>query len=313
MILQLNLKYSNIVQQRVELFNFRNIECQKTFYNLTSETSKLSKCFINDELFSTQAKKWKSTINSFFHKSFKKIRVTNKKKVTELSILFDERSKLKIKLSEKVDDEELDNEIDEIESKIALICAEDNAKQVTDNFKTLSGEHGSVNTNGMWKMKKRIFPKNGPSLPSCKKDSHGNLITDPNELKSLYLDTYNHRLRHRPIKENLEHLMGLKETLWSLRLDLSKLRKSNPWSNDHLNKVLGQLKPNKARDPHSWINELFKEGVIGTDRKSSLLIMVNKIKDSVTFPEFMEWANITSIYKGKGEKTDLKTTGGYLL
>ena len=89
MILELKLKYSNIIQQRVELFNFRNIECQKTFYNLTSETSKLSKCFINDELFSTQAKKWKSTINSFFHKSFKEIRVTNKKKVTELSILFD--------------------------------------------------------------------------------------------------------------------------------------------------------------------------------------------------------------------------------
>ena len=41
--------------------------------------------------------------------------------------------------------------------------------------------------------------------------------------------------------------------------------------------------------------------------------MVNKIKEMVTFPEFIEWANIYSIFKGKGVKTDLKMTEGYLL
>ena len=39
---------------------------------------------------------------------------------------------------------------------------------------------------------------------------------------------------------------------------------------------------------------------------SSLLIMLNKIKTEITFPEFMELCNIVSIYKGRGERMDLE-------
>ena len=83
-----------------------------------------------------------------------------------------------------------------------------------------------------------------------------------------------------------------------------------PWQVYELDRVLSKLKPNKARDPHGWINELFKSGVMGQDLKSSLLTLVNKIKSNVSFPEFMEWCNITSLYKGKGDKLDLKNDRG---
>ena len=75
----------------------------------------------------------------------------------------------------------------------------------------------------MWSLKKKMFPKNAKVLPSCKKDCNGQIITQSDQLKVLYLETYKHRLRHRPIKNSFAQLMQWKEKLWNLRLKLVKL------------------------------------------------------------------------------------------
>ena len=162
----------------------------------------------------------------------------------------------------------------------------------------MSGPEEKLNSNGMWNLMKKVFPKNAQSLPVAKKNMKGQIISNPEALKELYLDTYVHRLRHRPIKTEFLELKQLKETLFSLRLKLAKLRKSKPWTENELDKVLKSLKKNKARDPHGLINELFKEGIIGTDLKDSLVSLLNGIKKNCQFPEFIHWANITSLYKG---------------
>ena len=41
---------------------------------------------------------------------------------------------------------------------------------------------------------------------------------------------------------------------------------------------LSNLKLNKSRDNDGYLNEIFKDGVIGDNMKKSLLIMMNKIK-----------------------------------
>ena len=76
--------------------------------------------------------------------------------------------------------------------------------------------------------------------------------------------------------------------------------KSKPWSITDLESVLKALKGNKSRDPHGLINDLFKLGIIGNDLKKSLLLMYNKIREKFEIPDFVQWANITSLYKGKG-------------
>ena len=59
---------------------------------------------------------------------------------------------------------------------------------------------------GVWKIKKKVFPKCSESLPFAKKDFNGKLVSSQKELKNLYLDTFTHRLRHRPMREDYEHL-----------------------------------------------------------------------------------------------------------
>ena len=161
--------------------------------------------------------------------------------------------------------------------------------------------------------KKKTFPKNTEPLPIAKKNFNGRLISSKNELVCLYMDTYRHRLRNRPIKKDYEHLKILKEELFNQRIRIAKTRKSKPWTINQLKQVLKNLKSGKSRDPHGLINELFKPEVSGTDFQASFLIMANKIKDEVFIPEFMQYANVVSIYKGKGEKTDLANDRGIFL
>ena len=61
-----------------------------------------------------------------------------------------------------------------------------------------------------------------------------------------------------------------------------------------------------CRDPDGLLRELFQEDVIGEDVKKSMLVMYNKIKKTGIILSFMRVTNISAIYKGKGEVTDLE-------
>ena len=140
----------------------------------------------------------------------------------------------------------------------------------------------------------------------AKVDSGGRVVTTPEELKKLYLNTYVHRLRHRPIRPELKYLESLKTELFYKRLELVKYKTIEPWTLKDLRVVLKSLKNNKSRDPHDLINELFKPENIGSDMECSLLLMLNRVKKTFTFPEIMHFANIMSIYKGRGKMNSLE-------
>ena len=75
---------------------------------------------------------------------------------------------------------------------------------------------------------------------------------------------------------------------------------------DNLNEVLKYLKPNKSRDALGYHNKNFKPEVIGSNLKLAILKLMNEIKKQQTFPDSLELCNVTSIYKKKGKKSDLK-------
>ena len=192
----------------------------------------MSECFSSTDLtFLEQAKKWNKELNNIFHMTFKKVRVVEgKSKENKISNLLEERKSMKKQLTNCTDDkqEELKKKLEDIEVNLANESAEDNLKKVVENFGSFAKSDGFVNTNGMWRIKKRVFPKNPKIAPSAKLDFNGQLETNPENLKKLYLKTYQQRLRHRPIRGDLTNLKFLKETLFELRLEFVKLVKSKP-------------------------------------------------------------------------------------
>ena len=314
MILYLNVAYSKMIQERVEMYNLKNLDGQKLFNEITSVTNNLSNCFGNGKPLNEQIKAWEQTFA--ISQSFKKIRITNYKKLSVSDQLMNERQQLRGRLKIETDSQSLEQIrtlIQSVEDKLSNLMAEENVKKVRDNLSSLSNTDGTMAVSGIWKIKKKIFPKHSKSLPVSKKGPGGRLVSSPEELKELNLSTYKHRLRHRPMKPEFEQLKNWKEELCFKRLKLVKSMQFEPWTNQDLEKVLISLKNNKSRDPYSLINEIFKPGVIGSDLQSSLLLMLNRIKAEFSIPELMELVNIISIYKGKGEKNDLQSDRGIFI
>ena len=113
-------------------------------------------------------------------------------------------------------------------------------------FKSLSNTDGTTNVNGMWGLKRKISPKNSKQLPLAKKNEDNKIISSQNELKKLYLKTFEHRMRHRPMKNDLKKLEKLKEELCSKRIRLAIKNKSEKWDICALKNTLKALKKNKT-------------------------------------------------------------------
>ena len=71
-----------------------------------------------------------------------------------------------------------------------------------------------------------------------------------------------------------------------------------------LNKVLANLKSGKSKDSDGYISELFKDGIIGSNLKESLLMMFNSMKDAMFIPDCLKTAQVTILHK-KSCRTDL--------
>ena len=90
-------------------------------------------------------------------------------------------------------------------------------------------------------------------------------------------------------------------------------KKSEPWTLGELEAALKTLKKDKARDPNGWVNKLFKEGIAGENLKLSLLQLLNKMKAKNEITDFVRLADVTTIYKGKGSKSDLLNDRGIFI
>ena len=108
--LEINLTYSDVKPERTHIFNFKNKESQQIFKDLTSDTNEFSTCFEGKGKIEEEAGKWRKVLEKFFHRAFKKIRITNKVKIkkTEINDLMNRRSQLKKKGEiEEKDEEEI--------------------------------------------------------------------------------------------------------------------------------------------------------------------------------------------------------------
>ena len=59
-----------------------------------------------------------------------------------------------------------------------------------ENFSSLTTSDGLMNTNEMWNLKRKAFPKNKETLPFAKKDLSGNLITAQSQLNICILKDF---------------------------------------------------------------------------------------------------------------------------
>ena len=307
--------------ERLELFNLRNKNCQAAFTEETHVNTQLVECFQNQLPFDIQCKNWLKTFNSILFKCFKKIRIVNKEKTKDKKdILFEEQNSLKKEMKIATISEEMKIKIKvrilQIEEEIGHEISQNFAEEIENTIKSIGGDKQNLNGNGrraIWDILKKNFPKRKVAVPVGKKDQSGNIVSNHEGLKKLYLNTYKNRLRSRPIKDDFESIKQHKEELFELKLKIAKSNESKPWTMFQLEAVLKKLQEGKSRDPNGWIRDIFKNEVAGMKLKVSLLMLMNKIKSENYIPDFIRNADVTTIYKGKGDKFNLENDRGIFL
>ena len=310
-ILTFDIDFKRQKPDRKEHFNFKNEECQRIFTEILNTENNLQKCFQESDDIDTQVENWFKELNKIFHRSFKKIR-TNMKKIreTETSILLRRRSEIIQKIKKDSNNEDYKHELDDVIAELTKMVSKENRDKIFETFKALDQSERENFASNIWEIKKKEFPKVSTSVPSAKTDVNGRIVTDPNGIKKLYLETFTHRLRQRPIKEDFSDLFKLQQDLCRKRLINTLKEKSQEWSEKEVVETLKSLKNNKCSDPLGFVNEIFKPPVAGSDLVKSIKIMMNRIKDEVKVPELFRLKNISTIYKNKGSKSNLENDRG---
>ena len=283
------------LQKRVELYNLKNVDCQKKFKEVTNN-SNLANIFDNeDEDLHKSTEKFINRVDEIIKGCFKKVRIKEKPN-KEVEELFKKRNILKNKTDTKSQ-----NELSEINKKLAELCAEINYNKIKEEIGNLKDEEGGVHIGNLWKLKKKLNPK-CRDPPTAMKDKKGNIITSPDEIDKMALKVFKERLSNRNMKENLNDMKQAKEDLCKIRLKTAAKNKTPPWTMEQLEKVLKYLKENKSRDPFGYANDIFKHNAAGKDLKLAILKLCNRRKSEQKFPKALENCNITAIYKNKGER-----------
>ena len=185
-------------------------------------------------------------------KSFKKIRIRkNKKKPVKkaIAVLIDKRNKILHEDSEE--------NLKEIDEKIAECEALEIRNEIMKNFKSFSENPESISMQKMWKLLKKISPKLSPTLPSAKHNHKGKIVSGSKEIKDLLANEYKNRLRSRPTRPDLKNMKSMKKKIFNMKMKLAKGKRSSSWEMVDLEKVLTNLKSGKSRDPRGISREIF--------------------------------------------------------
>ena len=318
---EFNLKVSRAQPvTRQEMFDFKNEDSQKKFFEVTNNCWKLRNCFDGQLAPKMSTDRFFKTLNNVFHTVFKKIRIRTSKPIStargsRTGELLSQKTDLEkvIKNSKcETDCDATKKKLEQVELEIFKILSAKNAQIVTDQVASLDSLDGSFNQIGMWKIKEKICPR-PRDPPTAKKDHLGNLITAPTALKNLYLQTYKNRLEHRKINERYKDIRELKNELWELRFESLKLKPAALWTLADLEKVIKTLKSNQSRDPNGMISELFKSNIAGKDLKKAVIDLMNLVLTSFYMPEYLEYADITSLFKHRGSRMELSNDRGIFI
>ena len=214
-ITKFNVKWSRHVSSaRIEMFNLKNKKCQAKFNELTSNTDALTKAINSSDDLNTSTRNFLKELNECIRMCFDKIRIVDKPN-KEMEDLFNKRQKLK-----NLKDEKSRHEMEEVENKLAEMCAQSNYEKIKEEIDNINCDEGGFNSGHLWKLKKKLSPR-GRDPPTAMLDPFGNLVTSTAGVGKLALNHYQNILENKPMNEDLKHVQVDKEELCDLRLEIA--------------------------------------------------------------------------------------------
>ena len=301
---KLNISWQSYTDKPLEVFNFSNKESQNKFFKATHDTKAFTDIFETNKSLAVQTKKFIKRLNGFIHEAFKKVKIVVKGD-SMLERLYEKRRQLRNK-----SDDASKEELEIVEEELATKYSESMYNKIKNELKAVKGDEGGYNPGHLWKLKKKLSPKQSEP-PSSMKDSEGNLLTNLKDIKAEAVKHYKRVFEDKPIDTKYKDHQVQREELCQQRLEAAAQNKTPPWTNLDVKTAIKGLHMGISKDPYGHPNEIFKEGIAGQGLLNAITILMNKIKDNPKeYPVSMTIYNVTNIYKNKGDKNSFDSHRG---
>ena len=209
-------------EDKLELYNLKNRECQIKFKEYTTNTKMLSTVFdAADEDINVLTNRFLKKLDGCIATNFRKIRITKSKEDKSVELF----SRLH-ELNDK-DDTKSKQEKARVIEDIARVASE-NLEKIQDEISKIKPNEGGMNEKKIWKLKKKLCPRSRDP-PTAMLDDQGHLLTDNTDIEKRALEVYKKRLEGNAMVENLKDLETDTNKLCENRLKISKKNKSEPW------------------------------------------------------------------------------------
>ena len=166
--------------------------------------------------------------------------------------------------------------------------------------------------NEIWQIRKRIIPKKEPKL--AVKSKEGKLLTDTREIQHRYQEYYKDLLQNRQVCEEYKNHAGEVDSIFELNMknkEHDEEELNHLFSIEELECVIKQMKRNKCPGNDDVASEIIMNA--GKELKKNMLDMYNWFFKNEVLPEDLTKIIIKSLYKGKGETTELKNHRGIFI
>ena len=186
-------------EKKLELYDLKDKDSQVKFKAYTTETNMLSSIFNKDsDDIDTLTCRLIKKINGSIAINFKKKRVSTNKEC-ESDRLYNRMRYLKGK-----EDDQSKTELEAVTKAIAD-NAENNFYKLKQQLDKIKPDSGGVNAHEMWKLRKKMCPKNRDP-PTAMTDKKGNLLTSDKAIQNRALEAYAERLENNTIEPHLKDL-----------------------------------------------------------------------------------------------------------
>ena len=318
-LVEINLEVVKPHKQTLKTWNIKNEESWKKYNEDTQNIQMAMRWEDDDEDLNKKFSKWKRKIKSLMYKHLERVTIkTGKVNNNKIKTITKRRKALskeidRIKKSGIIRSYIINYMLEQQEKMRKEVIEEVEEERLRSLDRRMNQLRTKVNiTNEIWKVRRRNYDKTEPKLAI--KSKEGQLLTDIDQIHSRYTEYYSDLLKNRDIKPGYEEYGQLIENNFKMYSEIKKY--DNDTINENMKRkeldcAIKSLQKEKSTGPDGIYNELFIHA--GDNLRDDILEMLNSFWKNELMPEDLYKVDIKSIYKGKGDTSNLENHRGLFL
>ena len=310
----------NIISQRIKekRWNYKNEEGLTRYKNAT-EKMEISEQWDPGGDINKKYKKWTKQIKTTMYRTIQRVTIEPKKTKSAIKELIKRKQKAikelnrlkKNGITKGVTVSIIQQHIDNMLQQITKKQEDEKTERLQKRIQNAINKNSIANE--IWSIRKGATNRKDPKMAIKTKDGKTKL-TEKNQIQERYKEYFQELLENRKIRDEYKELEKLNNEIFKNNMKIRVYEEdaiNQQIDPEEMQKTLKILKNDKTPGPDEIANEILKNS--GKNLLNNILKMINYFLEKEEIPEELMKINIKTLYKGKGEISDLKNQRGLFL